>query len=254
MLAAMTAKRRMTWISFVLLSLLLGPIGCAMVMQRTGMAPHWSQARWDRSMLAPDPATTPEAVVQIFAARTWGWKAAFAVHSWIVFKPENAKAYERYEVVGWGVHRGTPAVRRNMRPPDGFWAGNAPELVAELRGGAAAAAIPEIEQAIASYPHPTTYVTWPGPNSNTFIGHIARNVPSLRAELPPTAVGKDFLTSGIFSRAPSGTGYQLSLLGLVGILLALDEGFEINVLGLVLGIDPLDLAVKLPGLGRIGWR
>lgn len=248
----MPAKRNMTWI--ILLSLLLGPIGCAAVMQRTGMAPHWSQARWDRSMLAPDPASTPEAIVQIFAARTWGWKSAFAVHSWIVFKPERASAYERWEVVGWGVHRGTPSVRRNMRPPDGFWAGNAPELVAELRGPAAAAAIPEIEAAIQAYPHGQTYVTWPGPNSNTFIAHIARSVPALRAELPATAIGKDFLTTGLVGPAPSGTGYQLSLFGLAGLTLALDEGLEVNLLGLVLGIDPMDLAIKLPGLGRIGWR
>mgnify|MGYP003520212318 CR=1 FL=1 len=40
----------------------------------------------------------------------------------------------------------------------------------------------------------------------------------------------------------------------VGLTLALDEGLEVNLLGLVLGIDPMDLAIKLPGLGRIGWR
>ena len=37
--------------------------------------------------MAPPPDTHPEAVVQVYAARTWGWKGAFAVHSWIVFKP-----------------------------------------------------------------------------------------------------------------------------------------------------------------------
>ena len=46
--------------------------------------------------------------MQVYAARTWGWKGAFAVHSWIVFKPEGAASYERYEVVGWGVGRGAP--------------------------------------------------------------------------------------------------------------------------------------------------
>ena len=32
------------------------------------------------------------------------------------------------------------------------------------------------------------------------------------------------------------------------------EGVELNILGLNIGIDPLALAVKLPGLGHIGLR
>ena len=42
--------------------------------------------------------------------------------------------------------------------------------------------------------------------------------------------------------------------GLLGLTLAVDEGLELNLLGLVFGIDPLDLAIKLPGIGRIGMR
>ena len=30
------------------------------------------------------------------------------------------------------------------------------------------------------------------------------------------------------------------------------EGLEINILGLVFGINPLDPSIKLPGVGRIG--
>ena len=33
---------------------------------------------------------------------------------------------------------------------------------------------------------------------------------------------------------------------------AINEGLEVNVLGLSLGVDPGGLAVKLPGLGRVG--
>ncbi|MCG8360564.1 MAG: DUF3750 domain-containing protein, partial [Kiloniellales bacterium] len=51
--------------------------------------------------------------------------------------------------------------------------------------------------------------------------------------------------------APSGSGFQLSLFGLVGMLAAVEEGLEINVLGLNLGIDPLDLSLRLPGVGRV---
>ena len=46
----------------------------------------------------------------------------------------------------------------------------------------------------------------------------------------------------------------LSLLGLAGLLLSVEEGFEVNILGLTMGLDPLDLAIKLPGLGRYAAR
>jgi hypothetical protein len=40
------------------------------------------------------------------------------------------------------------------------------------------------------------------------------------------------------ARAPSGTGVQLSLFGLAaGVLVGLEEGLEVNVLGLLLGLD-----------------
>lgn len=217
-------------------------------------ARHWSVARWDSSGLAPDPAEHPDAIVQVYAARAWGWKGIFAVHTWIAFKRENAPAWERYEVVGWGVSRGAPAIRRNMRVVDGFWAGSPPRLVGEVRGEAAARAIPKIEAAIAAYPWPDTYRTWPGPNSNTFTAWILRQVPELGIEMPPEAIGRDYLpATRPVARAPSGTGYQLSLLGLLGVTLAREEGLQIDLLGATLGIDPLDLAVALPAVGKIGF-
>jgi hypothetical protein len=213
---------------------------------------HWSEARWDSAGLAPDPATTPEAVVQVYGARAWGWKGLFAVHTWLIMKPEGASRYDRYEVVGWGVQHGRPAVRKDMRAVDGYWAGNAPKVLVDRRGPEAAALIGQIEAAIEAYPYPDQYRSWPGPNSNTFIAHIARTVPGLGLELPPTAIGKDYLGAGGVAPTPSGTGYQVSLLGLLGLSVGRDEGLELNLLGLTLGIDPLDVAIKLPGVGRIG--
>ena len=43
------------------------------------------------------------------------------------------------------------------------------------------------------------------------------------------------------------------LFGVAGVLLALEEGIEVNVLGLILGVDLKDPALKLPGLGRLGF-
>ena len=242
----------MLWLG-VLLALLIVPHLWAATVVYGGSVEHWSRARWDSAGLAPDPATMPEPVVQVYAARAWGWKGVFAVHTWIVTKRQDAPAYVRYEVVGWGVSRGQPAVRRDMRAVDGYWAGNPPSVLLERRGPEVEALIDRIDAAIASYPYPDRYSSWPGPNSNTFIAHIARSVPELGLELPPTAIGKDFLNNGsVFARTPSGTGYQLSLHGLLGLSIGRQEGLEINLLGLTFGLDPFDFAIKLPGIGRLG--
>jgi len=239
---------------FLALLLLLIVPHLVMAAKLQGYA-HWSQARWDSAgVIAADPAKTEEAVIQVYAARAWGWKGVFAVHSWIVLKHAGSNIYDRYEVVGWGVNRGAPAVRRNRHAPDGFWAGNQPELLLDHRGPDVEALVLDVERAITNYPYPESYVTWPGPNSNTFIAHLGRKVPALGLELPPTAVGKDYLGRSAFAAStPSGSGYQLSVFGVFGLSLSRDEGFELHLLGLTLGLDPLELAVKLPGLGRIGF-
>ncbi len=236
----------------LILLFVLPPLWVATVAYGDSADP-WRDARWDSAALAPDPATTAEPVVQVYAARTWGWKGIFAVHTWIIMKRANAPAFDRYEVVGWGVDRGAPAIRKDMHVIDGYWAGSEPYVLVDKRGPEVEAMIDRIETAIASYPYPHEYRTWPGPNSNTFIAHIGRQVPELGLTMPPTAVGKDYLDNGnVFSRTPSGSGYQLSLLGLLGLAVGRDEGLEVNVFGLIFGIDPLGLALKLPLIGRLG--
>jgi hypothetical protein len=96
---------------------------------------------------------------------------------------------------------------------------------------------------------------WPGPNSNSFTAHLAREIPELRLTLPSTAIGKDYLPLGrIVARTPSGTGYQVSMLGILGAAVAGEEGLELNVLGFVFGVDPAHAALKLPGIGRLPER
>jgi len=56
----------------------------------------------------------------------------------------------------------------------------------------------------------------------------------------------------VFRIAPSGTGFQLSLRGYAGVTVAWVEGIELNLLGLVAGVDLRRPAIKLPGWGRIG--
>jgi hypothetical protein len=75
-------------------------------------------------------------------------------------------------------------------------------------------------------------------------------VPELEVDLPATAIGKDYLGSSIVGAAPSGSGVQVSLAGLLGLALSPVDGVELNVLGLNFGVSPN--GVKLPLVGRIG--
>ncbi|MEX2197337.1 MAG: DUF3750 domain-containing protein [Burkholderiales bacterium] len=202
--------------------------------------------------LAPDPAATPDAVVQVYGARCSRWHGHFGIHTWIAVKPTGARAYTIYEVLDSYFRRTGSAVAIRKRAPDARWFGNTPGLLADKRGEGVDALIKRIDQAVREYPYAHEYVVWPGPNSNTFTAHVARAVPGLEADLPPTAIGKDYLGDRLLAKAPSGSGFQVSLFGLLGVLVSGVEGVEVNVLGLGFGVDPFSPAIRLPVLGRVG--
>lgn len=233
------------------LLLFLAPLAVhAVVYSQTPWPKNWHDAVWSSSGVLPDPKQHTQALVRLYSARTGRWKGIFAVHSWLVMKRASQTQYHRYDVVGWG-----QPVRHNNFPADGYWYSSKPELLFEISGKKAQELIPKIEKAIQSYPynHHGSYRIWPGPNSNTFIASVMRKVPELQTALPPTAMGKDFIGHGVWiSPTPSNTGWQLSIMGYAGISIAAVEGLEINILGLVAGIDVLNPAIKLPGFGRIG--
>jgi hypothetical protein len=137
--------------------------------------------------------------------------------------------------------------------PDNYWFGARPRIVFDRRGAGVDAMIDKIRTAVASYPYPHQYRAWHGPNSNTFTAYIARSVPELGLTLPANAIGKDFLPGGaVFDAAPSGTGFQISLFGIAGLLVAANEGVEFNFLGLTIGFDFKAPALKIPAIGRLG--
>jgi len=214
-------------------------------------AVDWQSASREPVGLAPDPALVPDALVQVYAARAFGWRGLFGVHTWIAVKPTGAAAYGVYEVIGWRLRSAGSAVVLHQRAPDARWYGNEPELIAEKRGAGVDELIERIDRAARSYPWAGEYTMWPGPNSNTFTAWVARAVPELGVDLPPTAIGKDY-SATLLDAAPSGRGMQVSLLGLAAVTASVIEGLEINLLGLTFGVNPFDPAIKLPLLGRIG--
>ncbi len=252
----MITSIHMKWVRIsvsLILILLTGPV--AVAIGGEGVTRDWRTATRQSSGIAPKPGAHPDAVVQVYAARAFSWRGAFAVHTWIFIKPKNAKEYTVYEVMGWYAFGGGSALQIHNDEPDRYWFGAEPELLSDLRGEKATSAIQNIRAAVKAYPYADTYTTWPGPNSNTFTAFVTRNVPELAVDLPPTAIGKDYLPGGsFFGKAPSGGGAQFSILGALGVLVSADEGIEFNILGLSFGIDPGDLAIRLPGVGKLGLR
>lgn len=242
----------MTKYLLVALALLyLLPLGLAAILhQFTSVGPGWWDA--DRSSTGQLPAAIahPGAVVRVYAAPTVRWRGIFAVHSWVVLKPEGAGSYTRYDYTAWG-----DPIRVNGFAPDGRWFGRAPELVFAADGEAAAALIPRMQASIDGYRwrNRNDYRAWPGPNSNTFTAAVLDAVPEAAVSLPPTAIGKDYPHDGRWLRpAAAGLGFRLTLGGYVGLTVGWVEGIELNVLGGVVGLDLRRPAFKLPGLGRIG--
>jgi hypothetical protein len=193
-------------------------------------------------------AAASEPVVQVWGARARGLKGIFGVHSWVAVKPGGAAEYTVYEVIGWRLRRSDTAVVVRNRPPN-YWLGTAADLYAEKRGAGVDELIERVDRAAREYPYANTYTMWPGPNSNTFTAWIARAVPDLQVDLPATAIGKDYIETWI-SAAPSGSGFQLSLRGLLGVAASTVDGVELNLLSLNFGLSSSGL--KLPIVGRIG--
>ena len=152
-------------------------------------------------------------------------------------------------MIGWRLRYSDNVVVVRNRAPD-QWFGAEGELYAEKRGPGVEALIERIDKAARDYPYANTYSLWPGPNSNTFTAWITRAVPELGADLPATAIGKDYLGSDFVSTAPSGRGVQLSLKGLLGVAASAVDGVELNILGLNFGVSLS--GIKLPLIGRIG--
>ncbi len=243
----------MTILKFFLLFLFL--ISLPFLLSLVQKGKPWNQASRESVGIAPKPAVEKRAVVQIYAARAHGWRGNYAVHSWIATKPKNATAYTVYQVVGWRSYRGLGVVSVTQDDPDRKWFDHTPELLFELKGPAAETMIPQLAKAAKDYPYQNFYRLWPGPNSSSFIAYMVRHTPGISIELPPHAIGKDWIDNGkFFGPSESGTGYQLSLYGALGLTVGLAEGIEINILGLTFGIDIARPALKLPFIGRIGLK
>ena len=153
----------------------------------------WRTASRASAGIAPNPAVTKEAVLQVYAARAWGWRGWFAVHTWIAAKKSGETSYTVYDVVGWRGNRGEPVMRAAQDIPDRYWFGEKPQILKEHLGAGVDKLIDDVNRAANAYPWKTSYTVFPGPNSNTFTAWIAKQVPELELNLPLTAIGSGYV-------------------------------------------------------------
>jgi hypothetical protein len=178
---------------------ILATVGCS-------SGKDWRTASREPAGIAPDPLLTHEAVLQVYGADAWSWRGWFAIHTWIAAKRTGETSYRVYDVVGWRGYGGQPVMQIARDYPDRYWFGERPVILKEHRGAGVDELIDAVDRAARAYPWKSTYRVFPGPNSNTFTGWIARQVPELEVDLPLSAIG-----SGYRSRT-EGTPTRFSLL------------------------------------------
>ena len=67
--------------------------------------------------------------MQVYSARAFGWRGAFAVHTWLAAKLPGEDTYTRYEVIGWYSRTGRSVISvTNTRSPDTEWFSAAPTV------------------------------------------------------------------------------------------------------------------------------
>lgn len=233
---------------FLLLLFVVPALAHVAVWSITERPSSWREATWSSAGILPKSPNADQAEIYLMSARTGGFKGAFATHTWLVLKPKGASRYDRYDVVGWGA-----PVRKNAYPADGYWYSNQPEINHKIVGDEAHALIPRLERAIATYRWRQygDYTIWPGPNSNTFIASILRQVPEVKAFTPSTAVGRNFPADGKWiGHDPNGDLF-VTLGGYLGLAIGPHVGFEMNFLGLVLGVNPRTRELKIPAFGNV---
>ena len=150
----------------------------------------WRTASRESAGIAPDPASTDEAILHIYGADAWSWRGWFAIHTWIAAKRSGEDYYRVYDVVGWRARRGQEVMRISRDIPDRLWYGAQPRLLLERRGDGVDALIDAVDEAARAYPWKATYKVFPGPNSNTFVAWIGKEVPQLGLDLPWSAIGR----------------------------------------------------------------
>jgi len=182
------------------------------------------------------------------------WYTRFAHHTWIDVKHGDEAHWMRVEVLDESSGAQAGAIPARTARMDTRWQRDV-RLLKLIRGERAqriAAVIEELTQAQHEL-YRKSYRAWPGPNSNTLVADLAREIPELSLCFDPNAVGKDY--AGWFSAGAtaSKTGVRVDTPPL-GFAVGLHEGVELHFLGLTLGVSLVPPRLNLPFFPALPWE
>jgi hypothetical protein len=189
-------------------------------------------------------------IVQLRAC-TIPYLRLLVVHCFFIAYDPRIGAWERWEVWQTADAGGTSYghVHKDLLDCDSDTGGGPPFTLAEWRDHEARRLLDVLHRP-ESYAYARNYHYWPGPNSNTYVAWVLREA-QIPIDLPPQAVGKDYLGVAGAGLSPTGAGIQIET-PVIGLTLGLSDGIELHVLCLTLGADVWPPAVKTP-LGRFGF-
>jgi hypothetical protein len=171
------------------------------------------------------------------------WVSRFAIHSWVDYRADVHSPWKRVEVMNKTrglLHHQIDYETVHSRER---W-GNGVRVLSQSDGKNSPDFVREIKDFSDNY-DATTYTAWPGPNSNTFVERLLREVNGLTAQLDHNAVGKGH---GFYAgRTTGGTGIELQS-SFVGAAIGLREGVELSLMGLSSGVSVIPFSVKIPFL------
>jgi hypothetical protein len=162
-------------------------------------------------------------------------------HAWLVYRKRNDPRFRRVELGGFGTgpFEGVGDERLHA-----VWVGEEAEQAMACLEEHAQSFHDEISEG---------YLPWPGPNSNTYIDRLLREC-DLHADLPATAIGRDYRGIVGASLTSGGTGAQVET-PLAGLRMGLKEGVEVHLFVFALGVDVWPPALIVPlGPGRLGFE
>ncbi|MFN3241998.1 MAG: DUF3750 domain-containing protein [Planctomycetota bacterium] len=181
------------------------------------------------------------------------WYSQFAEHGW--YDVYDGSSWIRIEILGRSTGVRMREIDAEQARSDERFDGREVHVLATYTGEAARAMVPVMIDKAPGFPHANGYEPWPGPNSNTFVEWLSHQVPGLWVEQYGTAVGKDYPINGWVRAGVSTTRTGLELeTPYVGVQVGLQEGVELHLVGLTLGIDLWPPQVKLPFLPAFPWQ
>ncbi len=172
--------------------------------------------------------------------------AQFATHTFLDYRADVGSPWRRVEVTS----PRSGVVDREIRSAvaySGWRWGERVRILSQSDGKGNPHFVRDIRDFVAVHDD-SVYRSYPGPNSNTFMEQLVREVDGVSALLDHNAIGKE--VGFYMGRTAGGTGVKIQT-PIAGLALGLKEGVEVSAIGLSGGISMWPLSVRIPFLPKL---